>query len=61
VLKDEEGEGEDEDENEELPAPAKPLKRKAEVAEKVLMMEEFLAKRAEFFLAKAKVRITLAT
>ncbi|KAJ7832325.1 hypothetical protein B0H14DRAFT_3871967 [Mycena olivaceomarginata] len=60
VFKNEEGEGEDGDgdENEEPPAPAKPLKRKykrkAEATEKVLTMEEFLAKQAEFFLAKVK-------
>jgi hypothetical protein len=67
VFKNEEGEGEDGDgdENEEPPAPAKPLKRKykrkAEAMGKALTMEEFLAKQAEFFLAKAKVQITPAT
>ncbi|KAJ7710664.1 hypothetical protein B0H17DRAFT_1123782 [Mycena rosella] len=56
TCRDEEGESEDEDE--EPCVPAKPLKRKhqrkADAARKTLTMEEFLAKRAEFFLAKAK-------
>ncbi|KAJ7484586.1 hypothetical protein FB451DRAFT_1393121 [Mycena latifolia] len=60
TCRDEEGESKDEDE--EPHVPAKPLKckhqRKADAARKVLTMEEFLAKRAEFFLAKAKHAIS---
>ncbi|KAJ6620626.1 hypothetical protein B0H10DRAFT_1945923 [Mycena sp. CBHHK59/15] len=62
VFKDKEGEGEDENETEERLAPAKPLKhkykRKAEATQKALTMEELLAKRAEFFLKKAKREIS---